>query len=183
VFIVNLYIFYIDFLLSFPYNAIMEVDNMKQARNAPNCFGSRLKELRIKRGLTMDQFCDQYNNKMGARLNKSTISRYENGTQEPMLTTVASFAEFFGVSPAYLIGESNEMNAASNISNSAVVQGNHATTLIVKNGGIHARELSDRAVELLRIFELLDVKRQTRLLTMAFELEEEMEKSNSRNGR
>ena len=133
---------------------------MKQKRGTSISFGDRLRELRTERSLTMDQFCDQYNAKMGAKLNKSTVSRYENGTQEPMLTTVASFAEFFGVSPTYLIGDSSEINAASNISNSAVVQGNHANTLIVKNGGIHERELSDQAVELLSIFESLDIRRQ-----------------------
>lgn len=146
---------------------------MKQTRDVPNNFGDRLKELRTERGLTMDQFCDQYNEKMGAKLNKSTVSRYENGTQEPMLTTVASFAEFFGVSPTFLIGDSNEINAASHISNSAVVQGNHATTLIVKNGTTHEYELSDHAAELIKIFESLDVRRQTLLLSRAFELEEE----------
>lgn len=149
---------------------------MKQKRGTSISFGDRLRDLRTERSLTMDQFCDQYNAKMGAKLNKSTVSRYENGTQEPMLTTVASFAEFFGVSPTYLIGDSSEINAASNISNSAVVQGNRANTLIVKNGGIHERELSDQAVELLSIFESLDVRRQTQLLTRAFELDEETKK-------
>ncbi len=147
---------------------------MKQKRGTPAIFGDRLRKLRNERGLTMEQFCDQYNARTGSRLNKSTVSRYENGTQEPMLNTVASFADFFGVSPTYLIGDGNRGGMAANISNSAVVQGNNATTLIVKNGAVHKEALSDQTVELIHIFTALDVKRQTQLLTRAFELEDEM---------
>ena len=62
----------------------------------------------------------------------------------------------------------------STITNSAVVQGNNATTLIVRNGGIYKREISDQAVELLRIFEALNVKEHTELLSFAFKLEEKV---------
>lgn len=147
---------------------------MKQKREVPAIFGDRLRKLRNERGLTMDEFCEQYNARTGSRLNKSTVSRYENGTQEPMMNTVASFADFFGVSPTYFIGDGNMFGLASNISNSAIVQGNHATTLIVKNGVVHEETLSDQAVELLHVFASLDVKRQTQLLSRAFELEDEM---------
>jgi hypothetical protein len=41
----------------------------------------------------------------------------------------------------------------------------------VRNGG--ERILSDEAVELLRVYELLDVKRRMKLLDFAFKLEEE----------
>ena len=54
----------------------------------------------------------------------------------------------------------------------AVVQGNNATTLIVRNGSVERKELSDGEVELLRIFEALDVKGRTALLSAAFDLEE-----------
>ena len=74
----------------------------------------------------------------------------------------------------YLIGDSDDRscNTASNIQQSAIVQGNHATTLIVKNGGFFERELNDNEVELLRILEVLDVKGRTALMAYAFELEE-----------
>ncbi len=63
-------------------------------------------------------------------------------------------------------------NNKSNITNSAVIQGNNATTLIVKNGDGYKKEISEQAVELLRIFEALNVKEQTELLSFAFKLEE-----------
>lgn len=137
-------------------------------------FSERLRGLRNERFLSMEKLCEEFNGSQhGIRLNKSTVSRYENGTQEPQMSTVAALASFFGVSPTYLIGDVDDRSiAASNIQNSAVVQGNSATTLIVKNGKVHEHELSDEAAELLRIFEALDVKGRTALLSCAFDLEE-----------
>lgn len=146
---------------------------MKQKRVIDSQFGARLRELRKERCLTMDQLCDQFNKRFGAKLSKCTISRYENSTQEPMLNTVDLLAQFFGVSPVFLIGQSEDRNcSAANISNSAVVQGNNATTLIVRNSGAKERELSEEEVELLRIYECLDVKSRHALMSAAFDLEE-----------
>lgn len=91
-----------------------------------------------------------------------------------MLNTVALLAKFFDVSPIYLMGQTEQRQAstASNIQNSAVVQGNNAQTLIVRNAAGGARELSEEESELLRIYELLDVKGRTSLMSFAFELEE-----------
>lgn len=87
-------------------------------------------------------------------------------------------AEALGVCPEYLVCWTDDptiaRNTASNIHNSAVVQGNSATTLIVKNGHSVERELSEEEVELLRIFEALDVKGRTALLSAAFDLEEKI---------
>ena len=147
---------------------------MKRKPDKNNIFGERLRGLRSERGLSMDALCDRFNQtQTSIRLNKSTVSRYELGTQEPMLSTVAALAAFFKVSPVYLIGDSDDRScSASNIQNSAVVQGNHATTLIVRNGGVHERELNESEVELLRILEFLDVKGRTALMAYAFDLEE-----------
>lgn len=147
---------------------------MKRKPDKNSRFGERLRGLRSERGFSMEQLCELFNkNQSTIKLNKSTVSRYENGTQEPMLSTVAALAGFLGVSPVYLMGDSDDRHcSASNISNSAVVQGNNATTLIVRNGGIHERELSEQAAELLRIFETLDVRGQTSLLSLAYELSE-----------
>ena len=138
-------------------------------------FSERLRGLRCERFYSMDKLCDEFNAaQSGIRLNKSTVSRYENGTQEPQMSTVAALATFFGVSPTYLIGEVDDRSiSASNIQNSSVVQGNNATTLIVKNGKVVEREISDEAAELLRIFEGLGVKGRTALLSFAFQLGEQ----------
>lgn len=146
---------------------------MKVKRYDLHEFGSRLRQLRVERGLSMDSFCEQYNEAKGQHLSKSTVSRWENNTQEPMVSTIASIASFFGVSPLWLMGQQSERGcSASNIQNSAVVQGNNATTLIVRNGG-EAFSLSDQEAELLRVFQSLSVKGQTRLLSFAFQLESE----------
>lgn len=69
-------------------------------------FGEKLKSLRKSKYYSMDKLAEIYNDRFGGRLNKSTISRYENGLQEPMLTVVKNFADIFGVSADFLIDNS-----------------------------------------------------------------------------
>lgn len=146
---------------------------MKRKPDQESRFGERLRGLRGERGLSMEELCAQFNKAQTAiRMNRSTIYRYEKGLQEPMLSTVAALAQFLGVSPVYLIGDSDDRQCtASNIHNSAVVQGNTATTLIVRNGSTQERELTEEEAELLRIYEALDVKGRHLLLSAAFDLE------------
>lgn len=147
---------------------------MKIKRYDTSEFGKRLRSLRVERGYSMDTFCERYNETTKQKLSKSTVSRWENNTQEPMLSTVASIADFFGVTSLWLLGETDDRSySATNIQNSAVVQGNNATTLIVRNGKEGEMPLSDMETELLHIFQSLSVRGQTQLLTRAFELESE----------
>lgn len=67
-------------------------------------FGERLKDLRNQKGYSMDKLIEIYNRKYNAKMNKSTLSRYENGIQEPIYTVVVNFANFFDVSVDYLSG-------------------------------------------------------------------------------
>lgn len=152
--------------------------NMKRKPDQNSRFGERLRGLRSERGLSMEQLCEQFNRSQTAiRLNRSTIYRYEKGQQEPMLSTVAAIAAFLGVSPVYLMGDSDDRHCtASNISNSAVVQGNTATTLIVRNGTTRERELSEDEAELLRIFSTLGSRDRHVLMQLAFDLEEKQKK-------
>ena len=152
---------------------------MKRKPDTNSRFGERLRGLRSERGLSMEQLCEQFNKTQTTiRLNRSTIYRYEKGQQEPMLSTVAAIASFLGVSPVYLMGDSDDRHCeASHISNSAVVQGNNATTLIVRNGGVHERELSDDEAELLKIFAMLSPRGRHALMSAAFELEEKENKT------
>lgn len=151
---------------------------MKRKPDQNSRFGERLRGLRSERGLSMEQLCEQFNRSQTAiRLNRSTIYRYEKGQQEPMLSTVAAIAAFLGVSPVYLMGDSDDRHCtASNISNSAVVQGNTATTLIVRNGTTRERELSEDEAELLRIFATLGSRDRHVLMQLAFDLEEKQKK-------
>ena len=67
-------------------------------------FNKRLKELRTLHNYSMDKLVALYNAKFNSKMNKSTLSRYENGLQEPMYTVVVNLAELFNVSVDYLIG-------------------------------------------------------------------------------
>lgn len=70
-------------------------------------FGKRLKELRDERNYSMDKLIELYNEKYNAKMNKSTLSRYENGLQDPIYTVVVNFADFFGVTIDYLTGNTD----------------------------------------------------------------------------
>lgn len=65
-------------------------------------FSKRLKSLREDKALSMDSFIELYNKRYNTKMNKSTLSRYENGTQEPIYTVVINLAKFFNVSVDYL---------------------------------------------------------------------------------
>lgn len=72
-------------------------------------FKDRLKELRITRGYTMDDLANIYNSRYNGRMNKSTLSRYENGLQEPMYTVANNLAEIFGVTTDYLTRDEDSL--------------------------------------------------------------------------
>lgn len=60
-------------------------------------FPSNLKQIRMERGYSMDALCDLYNKTFDGKLNKSTLSRYENGLQEPMFSTVVNLCKILNV--------------------------------------------------------------------------------------
>lgn len=68
-------------------------------------FGDRLKALRTDRGYSLEMLAKLYNERFDGRLNKSTISRYENNLQEPMITVARNMATLFGVSMDDLNGD------------------------------------------------------------------------------
>ena len=136
-----------------------------------SAINTKIKEMRLSRGLTLLQVA----NYLGVQ--EATVQRYESGNIKNIKhETICKLAELFACDPSYLMGWSstsisNSQNA-SNIQNSAVVQGNNATTLIVRNGNTQERELSDDESELLRIFALLTSRARHELMQHAFELEE-----------
>jgi len=67
-------------------------------------FGRTLKELRESKNLSMDKLVELYNQKFDAKMNKSTLSRYENELQDPIYTVVVNLAKLFDVSVDYLSG-------------------------------------------------------------------------------
>lgn len=65
--------------------------------------GKLVKSLRNQKGITIGEFAE----KIG--VNKSTVSRYENGTRKIPMEDIAKFANVLGVKPDHLLFEaSNE---------------------------------------------------------------------------
>ena len=135
--------------------------------------GERLQKIRRDRGWSQERLGEVIG------VSRSAVNKYEMGVVTDLKASqIELMAEALGVCTEYLVCWTDDptiaRNTASNIHNSAVVQGNSATTLIVKNGHSVERELSEEEVELMRIFEALDVKGRTALLSAAFDLEEKI---------
>lgn len=67
-------------------------------------FAERFKELRMEKHLTQQELANMF------FLNKSSISRYEQGKQMPEIDLLQKFADFFGVSIDYLMGKTDIRN-------------------------------------------------------------------------
>lgn len=67
-------------------------------------FCERLKEMRIKRGYTQDEFAKILN------ISTSSISLYENGDREPSLSMLKTISETLNVSSDYLLGLTDNKN-------------------------------------------------------------------------
>lgn len=65
--------------------------------------GDKIKELRKKRGLTLQELADTLNNEYPdtVNFNKGKISKWENNKEEPRLSSVKIIADFFDVSLDY----------------------------------------------------------------------------------
>lgn len=65
-------------------------------------FSERLKELRKASGYTQQQIAEKLN------VRQQSYMRYENGTGEPNLETVAAISKIFEVTTDYLLGLEND---------------------------------------------------------------------------
>lgn len=65
-------------------------------------FASRVKELRISKGLTMEQLAKDIGS------TRATISNFENEQKKPSLDMVIKLAEYFQVSLDYLVGSTDD---------------------------------------------------------------------------
>lgn len=76
-------------------------------------FGDKLKTLRKGMALSMEDLAAQYNIRFNGKLNKSTLSRYENNLQEPMINVARNLADFFNVPVGVLTGDEQDTPAKS----------------------------------------------------------------------
>lgn len=68
-------------------------------------FGERLKQLRVKRNLTQDEFGLIFE----PPLAQSTIGTYERGLRQPSLENLVVISRYFNVSTDYLLGITDEI--------------------------------------------------------------------------
>lgn len=111
-------------------------------------------------------------------LTTSTVNGWRQENRNPSSDLIIPICKFFNIAPEFLLtGEerqSGSVHVSGSVSGGAVVQGVNHGRVIIRNG--HERVLSDEAAELLRVYEILDVKRRIELLNKAFILENEMNK-------
>lgn len=65
---------------------------------------NNFKKLRMKSGLSQEEFRKKFNDQYGRLYTASAISLFENGKRTPETSALLDFADFFGVSLDYLLG-------------------------------------------------------------------------------
>lgn len=123
----------------------------------------KLRQIRQKNNLTLEQLSD------AVHIPKETIEQYENGKAIPSTKTLIKLCEYFQVSSDTMLGICDESNFQANISNNNLLSNNHHTNINIRN----ATENNPQIEGLITIFKNLDLKNQTKLLSYAFELENE----------
>lgn len=71
-------------------------------------FSQRLRKVRKEKGITLDKLAETYNRRFDGHLNKGTLSMYENGKQEPLISVVVQLAIILDVSIDYITGRSDD---------------------------------------------------------------------------
>lgn len=137
-----------------------------------NDIGTRIKDTRKSRGVTQEE--------LGAKIGvtKATINKYETGIVVNLKRTVVEkIAIALEVSPGYLMGWENTVNGVqvgSVQTNNGVI--GHTNAPVTISNGSGPRALSKEEVELLRIYNQLDVRARMELLSAAITLEEKGER-------
>lgn len=82
-------------------------DNSKDLAN-------KIKDLRQSKHLTMDMFVDKMNESFHVEISKGTVSKWEQGLNEPSLRLAKYLCLFYGISLDSLLGltENNEIEKA-----------------------------------------------------------------------
>lgn len=69
---------------------------------------TRFRALRLKRGLSQTEFRRQYNERYNRSYTAAAISQIEHGKRMPELGALRDFADFYGVSVDYLLGQKGD---------------------------------------------------------------------------
>lgn len=138
------------------------IENHNGKNKSPvNNIATKLKQIRIDANLTIEQLAKKI------KLPQNIIQQYENGETVPNVNFLLDICSLFNISADYLLGLSNNLKLSNNISNNTFVSNNHLSSINIKN----EQNLNPQVKELINIFENLDLRNQTKLLSFAFELE------------
>jgi transcriptional regulator with XRE-family HTH domain len=100
---------------------------------------------------------------------QGTLSNWERGVHDPDNDMLLLLSKKFNVSIDYLLGKSSETGTIYNAQN---ITGNFVQGNGIMNDGEHQSVTSVDEVELVRIYRLLDAKQRHRLMSFAFDMEE-----------
>ena len=129
-----------------------------------NNMGAIIKQLRLQKGLTQEEL----GKVIGVQ--KSAIRKYESGmVQNIKRSSIKKLADFFGVSPSYLLGYEDSSTTITN-NNGIIGDQNHGNTIIVETSSESVGEIE---AELLALCKKMSVQQKAKLLTLAYELIEE----------
>jgi len=74
-------------------------------------FAERFLQLRKERQLTQEEIAVNFSGNYRRGCTQDEVARYENGRKIPNITSLMDFADYFGVSEAYLLGDSDVREA------------------------------------------------------------------------
>lgn len=74
--------------------------------------GAKIKKLREEKGLSMDLLAYDISIKCNTKIDKSMISRWESGENEPSLERAKALSEYFDVSVDYLLSLTDDRTPA-----------------------------------------------------------------------
>ena len=111
-------------------------------------------------------------------LSTGATGRWKNGTL-PEGKVLIMLSDYFGVTTDYILGRSEKQTPPniSNVTNSAVAQGNNSNAVNDKS------PMTTKESELFHIFKMLDIKAQNKILANAHQLEEEFVEANNGKGK
>ncbi|MGM9913771.1 MAG: helix-turn-helix domain-containing protein [Lactobacillus crispatus] len=72
-------------------------------------FGEKLKAIRTKNHLSMDDLAKELNKKFNTKISKSMISRWESNQTDPSITNVKYLMKFFGVDYSYFVEDTDNV--------------------------------------------------------------------------
>ena len=129
-----------------------------------NNMGAIIKQLRLQKGLTQEEL----GKVIGVQ--KSAIRKYESGmVQNIKRSSIKKLADFFGVSPSYLLGYEDSSTTITN-NNGIIGDQNHGNTIIVETSSESVGEIE---AELLALCKKMSLQQKAKLLTLAYEFIEE----------